>query len=40
MAKDLHPLAVHMPAGIAQQGGHPAIAVATILSGQCDGVLG
>jgi hypothetical protein len=36
----LDTLAVHRPAGITQQGGHPAIAVATILLGERDDVVG
>lgn len=36
----LDPLAVHMPAGIAQQGRHPAIAETAILPGESDDVLG
>lgn len=36
----LDPLAVHMPAGIAQQGSHPAIAVTAILPGESDDVFG
>ncbi len=36
----LHPLLVHEPAGVPQQGGDAPVAVAAILSGQCDDVGG
>ena len=36
----LHPLAVHMPPRITQQGRHPAIAITTILPSQGDNVFG
>ena len=35
-----HPFAVHMPACLAQQGRYPVVAVATMLPGKCDDVLG
>ena len=36
----LDPLEAHKPPCLAQQGGHPAIAVATVLSGECNDILG
>ena len=40
MAKDLHPLAVHMPAVVTQQSCRSAIAIAAIPPGKRDDVLG